>query len=350
MGGFTPKGFLSVPAAIEAAGKHLCPNSWTGGETTAAVLGFDQRHFDGEIDAYMIGWLVAWQGERLGADWWRVANEGSGDAATRPPKARKGRRSRGRRPRRRSADATRDQEAEWQAARQILKEARHVTELRQAGGWSWQTREKGYDSGELPGLPWELSIDDIETIARTEAEHIAERQGLLDAHERLTRTTLWVRQQLRGTPPTHDDAVPSIEVYSDGKERSVDPQAWARPEASKLIRAALVAGDHDLMAKGGGGVSGQLFVSDELIGAPDQATETAPDVPHPGGRPPKWDWEGFSIELTRRIHDDGLPATQAEMVRNMLDWFSEKTGGNCPAESKVKSKVSKVYRAIRGAA
>ena len=63
------------------------------------------------------------------------------------------------------------------------------------------------------------------------------------------------------------------------------------------------------------------------------------------GAPPKYDWDGFWIEACRHIHDDGIPPTQAAMVRDLLDWFDE-NGTAAPDQSTIKKKVSKLWKAL----
>jgi hypothetical protein len=66
--------------------------------------------------------------------------------------------------------------------------------------------------------------------------------------------------------------------------------------------------------------------------------------PNRGGRPPEHDWNTFILEIIRRAnHPDGLPDTQAALVREMLAWF-QSTFGKEPAESAVKERISKIYR------
>ena len=63
-----------------------------------------------------------------------------------------------------------------------------------------------------------------------------------------------------------------------------------------------------------------------------------------GGRPSEHDWNTFIVEIIRRANQpDGLPGTQAELVRDMLAWF-QLTYGREPAESSVKERISKIYR------
>ena len=79
--------------------------------------------------------------------------------------------------------------------------------------------------------------------------------------------------------------------------------------------------------------------------APRDASETSAARGGPGA-PPKYDWDGFWIEACRHIHDEGIPPTQAAMVRDLLDWF-DKSGSAAPDPSTVKKKVSRLWKALQ---
>ncbi|WP_156612480.1 hypothetical protein [Paramagnetospirillum marisnigri] len=84
----------------------------------------------------------------------------------------------------------------------------------------------------------------------------------------------------------------------------------------------------------------------EANNAPAPRDVSAPSLSRGGpGAPPKYDWESFWIETCRRLHDDGPPSTQKEMVLNLLGWFDDK-GAAVPDESTVKKKVSKLWKAL----
>ncbi len=63
----------------------------------------------------------------------------------------------------------------------------------------------------------------------------------------------------------------------------------------------------------------------------------------------RYDWDTFFGALARRIHDNGVPATQAELVREMLDWFQARHEEHPPDESTVRRKVAVVWREINRA-
>ena len=61
-----------------------------------------------------------------------------------------------------------------------------------------------------------------------------------------------------------------------------------------------------------------------------------------GGRPAQYDWDAFWAEVCRRVHQDGLPETQAEFVDKMLDWFSDR-GKEAIDRRTIEKKISKVF-------
>jgi hypothetical protein len=64
-----------------------------------------------------------------------------------------------------------------------------------------------------------------------------------------------------------------------------------------------------------------------------------------GGRPPKWDWDAFWVELCALVHEEGVPATQAELVGKLHQWFIDQSD-KAPAESEIKRRVSKLMRRL----
>ncbi len=67
-------------------------------------------------------------------------------------------------------------------------------------------------------------------------------------------------------------------------------------------------------------------------------------TPRPGA-PTKYDWDAFWVEVCRRIHDEGLPETQGQLIRLMLDWFDE-TGCRTPDASTLKKKARPLWQKI----
>lgn len=67
------------------------------------------------------------------------------------------------------------------------------------------------------------------------------------------------------------------------------------------------------------------------------------------GAAPRYDWEGANIMLFRRINDHGIPATQAELINEVQDWFVQHSpDGEIPEESTTRKKIAPIWRALRG--
>ena len=59
------------------------------------------------------------------------------------------------------------------------------------------------------------------------------------------------------------------------------------------------------------------------------------------GAPARYDWNAFAGAVARRVHDEGMPASQGELVRDMLDWFA--ASGRVPDESTVRRRVQALW-------
>lgn len=60
------------------------------------------------------------------------------------------------------------------------------------------------------------------------------------------------------------------------------------------------------------------------------------------GAPPRYDWNAFTGAVARRVHDEGMPASQGELIRDMLDWFGTNFGA-IPDESTVRRRVQALW-------
>lgn len=66
------------------------------------------------------------------------------------------------------------------------------------------------------------------------------------------------------------------------------------------------------------------------------------------GAAPRYDREGMTIMLFRRINDQGVPATQAELIAEVQDWFAKTSPtGEIPEESTTRKKIAPIWRALR---
>jgi hypothetical protein len=59
------------------------------------------------------------------------------------------------------------------------------------------------------------------------------------------------------------------------------------------------------------------------------------------GAPARYNWNAFAGAVARRVHDEGMPASQGELVRDMLDWFA--ASGRVPDESTVRRRVQALW-------
>ncbi|WP_146201963.1 hypothetical protein [Teichococcus aestuarii] len=85
--------------------------------------------------------------------------------------------------------------------------------------------------------------------------------------------------------------------------------------------------------------SAQTKSSPEASASAEPSAATVPK----GGRPAKWDWDAFWVEVVRLANTpDGLPETQAELHRIMMDWCMN-SWNNTPADSEIRKRLSRVY-------
>ena len=67
------------------------------------------------------------------------------------------------------------------------------------------------------------------------------------------------------------------------------------------------------------------------------------------GSTARYDWDGMYIALMVRIHDQGLPATQAEWLGEVQEWFvANGDGGEVPDERTIRRRLTPIWKALRG--
>ncbi len=64
------------------------------------------------------------------------------------------------------------------------------------------------------------------------------------------------------------------------------------------------------------------------------------------GAPPKHDWDAFAGSSARRMRDRGMPVSQGELVRDMMDWFAGREDFPPPDERTVRRKVSAIWKEL----
>lgn len=68
----------------------------------------------------------------------------------------------------------------------------------------------------------------------------------------------------------------------------------------------------------------------------------------PGGAPSRYDWEGLFVALIRRVHSEGLPATQAEWLADAQSWFAERSKtGEAPDERTMRRRLGPIWKSLQ---
>jgi hypothetical protein len=81
--------------------------------------------------------------------------------------------------------------------------------------------------------------------------------------------------------------------------------------------------------------------------SPWAATPRSAGGRRPGpGIPPRHDWDSFYAVLVRRIHEHGMPPTQAELVREMRDWFERRDDKQAPDQGTIARKIRIVWQEL----
>lgn len=83
-------------------------------------------------------------------------------------------------------------------------------------------------------------------------------------------------------------------------------------------------------------------------GAAENGAKASNPAKRPGGpgAPPKHDWDAFAGAIARRVHDHGMPVSQGELVRDMMDWFAGREDFPPPDERTVRRKVSAIWKEL----
>ena len=69
------------------------------------------------------------------------------------------------------------------------------------------------------------------------------------------------------------------------------------------------------------------------------------------GAPAKYDWDGMYLQIITRIHNQGLPETQAAFVAEVQEWFMRRSeAGDAPDERTIRRRLTPIWQALRDAA
>jgi hypothetical protein len=90
-------------------------------------------------------------------------------------------------------------------------------------------------------------------------------------------------------------------------------------------------------------------VGAELVGScllvKEQATANIVPLPRKAlGRPPRFAWEAFHVEVADLIKSGRMPGKKEAAIQHMLGWFASTQGGQAPSRSAVSEKLTPYYR------
>ncbi|WP_245243341.1 hypothetical protein [Pararhodobacter sp. SW119] len=61
-----------------------------------------------------------------------------------------------------------------------------------------------------------------------------------------------------------------------------------------------------------------------------------------------YDWDGMYVAIIRRVHEHGVPASQADWVSEVQDWFVIRSEGTAvPDERTIRRRLTPIWRALR---
>lgn len=66
------------------------------------------------------------------------------------------------------------------------------------------------------------------------------------------------------------------------------------------------------------------------------------------GAQSRYDWDGFYCEIICRVHNNGLPEKQKDLIDEMFNWFLGKSvNGDAPDESTIRKKIRGFWGKLR---
>lgn len=94
-------------------------------------------------------------------------------------------------------------------------------------------------------------------------------------------------------------------------------------------------------------VADMLILADEVHAFEEENDMVRRVSTGPGASTP-YDWEGMNVALIQRIHEQGLPATQSELIAEMQDWFADQSdGARIPDSRTIRRRITPVWKALR---
>lgn len=128
---------------------------------------------------------------------------------------------------------------------------------------------------------------------------------------------------------------------------------WGTGPTEGVVRRIQILNRPDwlLIADPVGGVTvtiADMLILAEEVHAFEEENDMVRRVTAGPGASKSYDWEGMTVALMLRIHDHGLPATQAELVAEMQDWFGDQTDGKkMPDSRSIRRRITPIWRALK---
>ena len=64
------------------------------------------------------------------------------------------------------------------------------------------------------------------------------------------------------------------------------------------------------------------------------------------GAPARFDWDRFWIEVCAGVHEEGIPATQSDLIRRMAQWYQDNHGA-APDDSTIAKKLRPLWARLK---
>jgi hypothetical protein len=91
-----------------------------------------------------------------------------------------------------------------------------------------------------------------------------------------------------------------------------------------------------------------MLILAEEVHAFEEENDMVRRTPSGPGASSPYDWDGMMMALMLRIHDHGLPTTQAELIAEMQEWFADQTDGKKMRDSRsIRRRITSIWRALR---
>ena len=94
-------------------------------------------------------------------------------------------------------------------------------------------------------------------------------------------------------------------------------------------------------------VADMVIMAEEVHAFEDENDMVRRVASGPGVTSP-YDWEGMNVALIQRIHNQGLPPTQGELVAEMQDWFADRSDGKkMPDSRSIRRRITPIWKGLQ---